>query len=90
MSEVDEIREYCMVHYVTPAKERGDYTVSIRTGDIHSELFYSNRLPLVCAALGATTFEHQNNLRRISVLGPLNGASTLFTYLILDHFRSES
>jgi len=83
MSFADNVREHCRVHYIEPARERGESTVTIRTGNVHSALGYKNRLPPVCAALGATTFEEACQVERIGVDGPLNGANTTFTFRLL-------
>jgi 5-methylcytosine-specific restriction enzyme B len=80
MSLADDVREHCRVHYVEPARGRGESTVSIRAGDVHTALGYKNRLPLVCSALGAKAFEELCRIERAAVDGPLNGASTTFTY----------
>ena len=42
MSFADDVREYCKVHYVEPARARGEATVTIRTGDVHSALGYKS------------------------------------------------
>jgi hypothetical protein len=83
MSFADDVREHCRVHYVEPARARGEPTVAIRTGDVHSALGYKNRLPLVCSAIGATTFDEACRVERVGVDGPLNGANTTFTFRLL-------
>ena len=81
MTGADRIREYCVIHYVKPARERGDYTVSIRVSDVRRAM-PEREIPQICGALGAEGFERENGLERISVIGPLPGSTTLFTYLI--------
>lgn len=83
MSLADEVREYCKTTYVDPARRNGQKTIEIRSGDVHSALNYRNRYPLVCSAMGSNRFEQMCNLRRISVEGPLNGVSTLFTFELI-------
>jgi len=83
MSFADDVREHCRVHYVEPARTGGETTITIRAGDVHSALGYKNRHPLVCSALGATTFEESCRVERIAIDGPLNGANTVFTFRIL-------
>lgn len=85
MTHADDVTNYCVTHYLLPARERGDYSFTLRAGDIHKEMEYSNRLPLVCSAIGSQEFENRNRLKRISIDGPLNGSNTLFTFLILDN-----
>jgi hypothetical protein len=79
----DQVRLYCAAKYIKPARQNKEYVAAIRTGDVHTAMQFSNRLPAVCAALGATVFEDQNGIRRIAVDGPLNGSNTLFVFRIL-------
>ena len=75
-----DVREYCKTTYVEPARQKKQKTITIRSGDVHSDLNYKNRYPWVCSALGSNRFEEMCDLRRMSVEGPLNGVSTLFTF----------
>jgi hypothetical protein len=79
----DKTRIYCRDHYIIPARSRGQKEVTIRSGDVHRELYFTNRLPLVCAALGSTKFENMARVKRKSIEGPTNGANTKFTFQIL-------
>jgi hypothetical protein len=83
MSLADDVRLYCKQTYIDPARGRRDKTVAIRSGDVHSALNYGNRYPLVCSAIGSNLFEKLCNVKRISVEGPLNGVSTLFTFQLI-------
>lgn len=82
ISTADEIREHCIKEHVEPARTRRAYTVTLRSGDVHEELGYVARLPAVCAALGSDTFERVARVRRLAIDGPLNGASTLFVFVL--------
>jgi 5-methylcytosine-specific restriction protein B len=83
MSFADDVRQYCKDTYVDPARNKGEKTVTIRSGDVHSALNYKNRYPLVCSAIGSNLFEELCNVKRISVEGPLNGVTTLFTFELI-------
>lgn len=82
MSYADEVRAFCGKNIIEPARSRGEGEVQIRAGDVHHDLGYKNRLPLVCSALGAAIFEEQYRVYRLAVEGPLNGANTLFRFSI--------
>lgn len=60
--------------------------MSINVGEVHRELGLSNRVPLVCAALGSKKFLTEHGLRLISKTGPSSGQSTTvtFTYEMLS------
>jgi 5-methylcytosine-specific restriction enzyme B len=80
MSYADEVRAYCVRHYVQSARAAGKTEFSIRAGDVHEDMGYKNRIPLVCSAIGASTFSENNGLLRLAVEGPLNGANTIFRF----------
>lgn len=82
-THADRVRRYCAETYIEPARRKSEQAVFIRTGDVHNALKFTNRLPLICSALGAKTFETENRIKRIAVDGPLNGANTLFVFRIL-------
>lgn len=83
MSHADDVRSYVNTHYLQPARQCGEAEVEILAGDVHRALGYGNRYPVVCSALGSLTFERVYQVRRLSVEGPLNGASTLFRFAVL-------
>ena len=83
MSLADDVRQYCKQTYVDPARNKGEKTIAIRSGDVHSALNYANRYPLVCSAIGSNKFEELCGLKRLCVEGPLNGVSTLFTFKLI-------
>jgi 5-methylcytosine-specific restriction enzyme B len=83
MNQADRVREYCKSRIIEPARARGDETVSIRAGDVHSALGFKNRLPLVCSVLGTTIFEESARVERISIAGPMNGANAVFTFRLM-------
>lgn len=84
LSPSDQVRAFCKVTYIDPARQRGDTSVSIRAGDVHSALDFRNRFPLVCAALGTTIFEELCGVRRASIDGPVNGSNTVFTFVLRE------
>ena len=86
MSLADDVRNHCRLTYVEPARKKGQTTIAIKSGDVHKDLKYKNRYPLVCAAIGSNIFEDMCNLKRLSVDGPLNGVSTLFTFKLLEDY----
>ena len=82
-TQAARVRRYCAETYIEPARRKSEYIACIRTGDVHNALRFSNRLPLICSAIGAKTFETENRIKRLAVDGPLNGANTLFVFRIL-------
>jgi 5-methylcytosine-specific restriction enzyme B len=79
MTHADGVRDYVFEHYIRPARERGEKSVVFRVGDVHSALRYTNRLPLVCAALGAMKFRDKHRLTLLKTDGPMQSTTTTFT-----------
>jgi len=76
LSESDRVRHYVEVHYLEPAKKRGDRAVTIVAGDIHRALGLVNRVPLVCSALKSQRFHEANHVVLSDVSGPPSKLST--------------
>jgi 5-methylcytosine-specific restriction enzyme B len=83
MSYADQVRKHCNEKYVTPARVKGQAEITIRAGDVHHDLGFASRMPGVCGAIGSKRFEDECNLKRVSVDGPLQGATTTFTFKVL-------
>jgi hypothetical protein len=79
-SASDLILQHASEVYLAAARRRGEGTFSINVGTVHKALALSNRVPLVCAALGSKKFLTENHLRLVSKTGPPSGQSTTVTY----------
>jgi hypothetical protein len=77
----DAIRRHAYEKYVLQAHRRKEKLISINVGEVHRELGLSNRVPLVCAALGSKKFLTEHGLRIVSKTGPPSGQSTTVTFL---------
>src|SRR5882724_7298974 len=76
----DRIRSHVMKNLIVPARRDGKIDIVVRAGDVHRELGLRNRLPAVCAALGANVFLKLASVELTSASGPSNGATTEFTF----------
>jgi hypothetical protein len=83
MSFADDVRSYCIEHYINPARIRNIQNVTIRAGDVHKEMDYRDRMPLICSSLGAHKFEERANVEKLNITGPANGANTEFHFRII-------
>jgi hypothetical protein len=81
VSGSDAIRRHAYEKYVLQAHRRHEKLISINVGDVHREMGLSNRVPLVCAALGSKKFLSEHGLRIVSKTGPPSGQSTTVTFL---------
>jgi hypothetical protein len=80
MPPSDRVREHVKKKYVNPAKKAGKKSLSIRAGDIHRELGFLRRIPVVCSALRSRKFQKKCNIELAYVDGTNNTTTTTFTY----------
>jgi hypothetical protein len=87
----DLARTHVRETYLRPALQKGEHTISVNVGAVHKALGFTNRVPLVCAALKSKRFLEENGLRIIGQTGPPSGQSTTvtFTYELLDRNTKE-
>ena len=78
----DQIREHVYQRYILPARQHGSQTVTVRAGDVHSEMNLASRMPAVCGAIGSNKFQDQYHVRLISREGPSQGANVYFTFQV--------
>lgn len=76
----DRVRDHIKRKYVDPAKKAGKKSLSIRAGDIHSELGFLRRIPVVCSALRSRKLQKNCNIKLAYVDGHNNTTTTTFTY----------
>jgi len=76
----DRVRDHIKRKYINPAKKAGKKTLSIRAGDIHKELGFSRRIPVVCSALRSRKLSKSCDIELTYIGGPNNSTTTTFTY----------
>ena len=76
----DQIRQYVLNHYVTPAKTAGNSQVTVRAGDVHQAMGLANLMPDVCSSLDAHKFLAYAGVTLISRSGPRQGANALWIF----------
>ena len=76
----DRVRDHVKRKYVDPAKKAGKRSLSIRAGDIHRELGFLRRIPVVCSALRSRKFQKNCNIELAYVDGHNNTTTAKFTY----------
>ncbi|MGD2186740.1 MAG: hypothetical protein PVI71_11465 [Desulfobacterales bacterium] len=80
MHPSDRVREHVKRKYVDPAKKAGKKSLSIRAGDIHRELGFLRRIPVVCSALRSQKFQKKCNIKLAYIDGHNNTTTAKFTY----------
>jgi hypothetical protein len=76
----DRVRDYVKRKYVDPAKKAGKKSLSIRAGDIHKELGFTRRIPVVCSALRSRKFQNKCDIKLAYIDGHNNTTTAKFTY----------
>ena len=79
-SDAGRIRQYALKHFVEPARERGEASVTIRAGDLHNALGLSNAHANVCQALRGRLFRNLAGVGEPTVTGPENSSTTTFVF----------
>lgn len=82
MKLAHRIREYINQRHVLPARAAGQAELTIRAGDVHSDMGLVSRMPAVCQALEAKLFEEDYRVRLIRRTGPKQGANVFFTFAV--------
>jgi len=82
MSPAEQVRDYANRHYVVPARASKQSTVTFTAGSIHKALGFDGLMPCVCDALWTRSriFETKFGVKRISRIGPRQGATSTFTF----------
>ncbi len=76
----DRVREHVKKKYIDPARKDGKKSLSIRAGDIHRELGFTRRIPVVCSALRSRKLQQICDIELTYVGGPNNSTTTTFAY----------
>jgi hypothetical protein len=76
----DRVRDHVKRKHIHPAKKAGKKSLTIRAGDIHKELGFSRRIPVVCSALRSRKLSKSCDVELTYIGGPNNSTNTTFTY----------
>ena len=80
----DRIRKHVLDTRITPARKRGQTSVRIVAGEIHSEMGLENRMPAVCGALDADKFLSYAKVILVKRSGPRQGATAEWVFELRD------
>ena len=80
----ERVREHVKRKYIDPAKKAGKASLSIRAGDIHRELGFLRRIPVVCSALRSRKLQKNCDIELAYVDGTNNTTAATFTYRLKE------
>jgi hypothetical protein len=76
----DDIRNYIFLNLIRPAIDQGLQEITIRAGDVHSDLHLVSRMPMVCSALRSLQKHFPVQLTNIQAPPSGQGANFYATY----------
>ena len=80
----DRIRAHVGLAYIRPARVNGRKEITIRAGDVHTDLGFVSRMPAVCGALDTRKFQEEFGVELVERTGPHQGANVYFRFRILE------
>ena len=83
-SQAEEIRNYVLEHYISPARERGDTSVTIVVGSLNNEMGLSMAWSNICQALEEQTFWDSAELPQPLAEGPKQSKTRKLTFKLVD------
>jgi 5-methylcytosine-specific restriction enzyme B len=81
-SDADEIRKYAKNHFITPARQRGDKTVTFSASDIHSGMKENTLMASVCSAIDSKKFFDFARVELEKRTGPKDGPAAKWVFRI--------
>lgn len=82
MASADEIGAFAKRRYVEPAFEAGEHMLTLRAGDVHTDMRLTSRVPAVCSALKSKKFQAMCGIQLRKRTGPEQGPNTRLTYCL--------
>lgn len=82
MKLADQIRQFVVDEYVTPARNAGSPHVRIVSGDIHKRMGLEDRMPAVCGAIDAQKFVELAGVSLVSRSGPHQSSTVEWVFRI--------
>ncbi|MHC1739515.1 MAG: hypothetical protein AB9897_00205 [Anaerolineaceae bacterium] len=79
-SNADDIRKYAKTKFITPARQKGEKTVTFSASEIHDGLGYNSHFPAVCSAIDARKFLEFARVKLIKRAGVKQGATAKWTF----------
>jgi hypothetical protein len=83
MTQADNIREFVNRIWIEPPRKAGRSEVTVRSGDVHTDMCLESRMPAVCSALDAGKFEDTFRVRKSRRAGPKQSSTVEWTIAIL-------
>lgn len=83
-SQADEIRDYVLEHYINPAREQGDSSVTVVIGTLNMEMGLSMAWPNICQALEGKKFQELADVPPPLADGPQQSTTRKLTFILAE------
>jgi len=83
-SQADEIRDYVLENYITPARERGDASVTLVVGSLNTEMGLNMAWPNICQALDGQKFQDLADVPPPVTEGPKKSTTRKYTFILTE------
>lgn len=83
-SQADEIRDYVLENYITPARERGDVSVTVVVGPLNTEMGLNMAWPNICQALDGQKFQELADVPPPVTEGPKKSTTRKYTFILTE------
>jgi len=80
VSQADDIREFIGKNYIQPARNKGESTVLVVSGDVHERMGLYDRMPNVCQVLDGRILQGRFNIQLIRRTGPKQSSTVEYTF----------
>jgi hypothetical protein len=84
MTRSEQVRKHVIKQYISPARSKGEDSVEVRAGTVHSELHWTGRVPSVCQALSSLKFQREAGVELVETSRPGPSTTAMFRYRFLD------
>lgn len=88
--DADRIRLCALNYFIEPARERGEFEVSIRAGDLAAAMGLQDAFPNICQALGGEKFQQLARVPPPTHTEPNPSSSTIFTYKLASQAEAAT
>lgn len=83
-TQADEIRDYVLENYITPARERGDISVTVVVGPLNHEMGLRMAWPNICQALDGQKFQDLADVPPPVTEGPKKSTTRKYTFILTE------
>ncbi len=82
MTQADQIRDYVIRNYITPARHKNRWYVIVQSGEVHKGLNLAANYPNVCQVLDGYKFIDQAKVSLVARAGPKQSSTVEWVFAV--------